>query len=77
MPEQSAARRHWGCPHPAPAVPPRLPLPAPPGIPTDHVLPDDPTCLPLIEKYAADQPLFFADFAAAFRKLSELGAQWA
>lgn len=46
------------------------------GIPTDHVLPNNPTCKPLIERYAADQRLFFADFATAFAKLTELGVQW-
>ncbi|KAI7836016.1 hypothetical protein COHA_010100 [Chlorella ohadii] len=47
------------------------------GIPTDHVLPDNPTCRPFIEEYAADQQLFFRDFAAAFAKMTELGARWA
>lgn len=43
------------------------------GIPSDHVLPDDPTCRPIIEKYAADQAAFRKDFAAAFLKLTSLG----
>lgn len=47
------------------------------GIPTDHVLPDDPTCRPLIQRYAADQAAFFADFAAAYDKMASLGARWA
>lgn len=47
------------------------------GIATDHVLADDPTCRPLIQRYAADQPAFFRDFAAAFEKMSCVGAQWA
>ncbi len=46
------------------------------GIPTDHVLPDDPTCLPIIKEYAADQGLFFRDFTAAYLKATGLG-QWA
>jgi len=46
------------------------------GLPTDHVLPDDPELAPLIAAYAADQPAFFADFAAAYTKMSELGAVW-
>lgn len=47
------------------------------GIPTDHVLPDDPTCRPIIQKYAADQAAFHRDFAAAYLKLTTLGATWA
>lgn len=47
------------------------------GIATDHVLPDDPTCRPLIQRYAADQPAFFQDFAAAYLKMTALGARWA
>jgi L-ascorbate peroxidase len=47
------------------------------GIATDHVLADDPTCRPLIQRYAADQPAFFRDFAAAFEKMSCVGVQWA
>ena len=43
------------------------------GIPTDHVLPDDATCRPWIEKYAGDGELFFNDFSAAYIKLSSLG----
>lgn len=49
----------------------------PAGIPTDHVLPDDPTCLPFIERYAADQPAFFKDFAVAYLQLANMGARWA
>ena len=47
------------------------------GIPTDRVLPDDPTCRPIIERYAADQAAFNADFAAAYLKLTSMGVQWA
>lgn len=43
------------------------------GIPSDHVLPGDPTCAPIIERYAADQGAFFADFGAAYLKLTALG----
>lgn len=46
------------------------------GLPTDHVLPDDPTCRPLIERYAKDKELFYEDFARAYVKMSMLGAQW-
>lgn len=55
----------------------RRPPSAAAGIPTDHVLPDSPACRPFIEEYAADQQLFFRDFAAAFAKMTELGARWA
>ena len=54
----------------------RLLLPLGAGIPSDHVLPDDPTCLPIIQRYAADQPLFFDHFAAAYVKMTNLGAAW-
>ncbi|EFJ46823.1 L-ascorbate peroxidase, partial [Volvox carteri f. nagariensis] len=48
------------------------------GLPSDHVLPDDPECLPYIERYAEDQDAFFADFAAAYVKLTSLGVPgWA
>ena len=43
------------------------------GIPSDHVLPDDPTCRPIIEKYALDQGIFHRDFADAYLKLTSLG----
>lgn len=46
------------------------------GLASDHVIPDDPTCKPIIERYAADQGLFWSDFAAAYLKLTSLGAQW-
>jgi L-ascorbate peroxidase len=47
------------------------------GLPSDHVLPDDPTCRPLIAVFAADQKVFFDDFAAAYTKLTMSGANWA
>ncbi len=46
------------------------------GLPTDRVLSDDPACRPAIELYAHDQQQWFDDFAAAFTKLSLMGAQW-
>ncbi len=33
-------------------------------------------CRPYAEKYAADQDAFFADYAKAHAKLSELGVDW-
>lgn len=50
--------------------------PHPAGIPTDHALADAPALRPIIQRYAADQQRFFADFGEAFRKLTELGVQW-
>ncbi|KAG2430144.1 hypothetical protein HXX76_010243 [Chlamydomonas incerta] len=48
------------------------------GLPSDHVLPDDPDCLPVIQRYAADQAAFFRDFSAAYVKMCGLGvAGWA
>ncbi|KXZ42065.1 hypothetical protein GPECTOR_212g425 [Gonium pectorale] len=48
------------------------------GLPSDHVLPDDPDCLPHIRRYADDQAAFFADFAAAYAKMTRLGVPgWA
>jgi L-ascorbate peroxidase len=44
------------------------------GIASDHVLPDDVVCRPLIEKYAKDKELFFKDFEKSFLKLSTLGS---
>jgi L-ascorbate peroxidase len=46
------------------------------GLPSDHVLPDDPECLEWIKLYAEDQPRFFEDFASAYVKMTSLGAQW-
>lgn len=47
------------------------------GLPSDHVLPDDPECLKYIQTYADDQELFFRDFAKAYAQLTSLGANWA
>ncbi|GFR50939.1 hypothetical protein Agub_g13259 [Astrephomene gubernaculifera] len=48
------------------------------GLPSDHVLPDDPDCLPYIRTYAEDQDAFFRDFAAAYVKMCALGVPgWA
>ena len=46
------------------------------GLPSDHVLPDDAACRPDIERFAADQPLFFREFEASFLKLTSSGAPW-
>lgn len=43
---------------------------------TDSVLFEDPGFKPFAEKYAADQEVFFVDYAAAHKKLSENGAKW-
>ncbi|KAJ4979034.1 hypothetical protein NE237_009814 [Protea cynaroides] len=42
-------------------------------LPTDKVLAEDPAFRPYVEKYAADEDAFFADYAEAHMKLSELG----
>ncbi|KAF5930919.1 hypothetical protein HYC85_031792, partial [Camellia sinensis] len=42
-------------------------------LPSDKALLDDPAFRPLVEKYAADEDAFFADYAEAHMKLSELG----
>jgi catalase (peroxidase I) len=47
------------------------------GLPSDHVLPEDAECLPIIQQYAGDQDAFFNDFAAAYVKLCSTGAVWA
>ncbi len=52
-------------------------LSRPPGIPTDHVLADNPELRPHIQRYADSQAAFFADFAAAYPKMAALGARWA
>ncbi|ORY35461.1 heme peroxidase [Naematelia encephala] len=44
-------------------------------LPTDMALIEDPKFRPWVEKYAADQGLFFKDFALAFGKLIELGVE--
>ncbi|KAH1057550.1 hypothetical protein J1N35_035615 [Gossypium stocksii] len=42
-------------------------------LPTDKVLLSDPVFRPLVDKYAADEDAFFADYTEAYLKLSELG----
>lgn len=42
-------------------------------LPTDKVLLTDAAFRPLVDKYAADEDAFFADYAEAHLKLSELG----
>ncbi|PHU04454.1 L-ascorbate peroxidase 1, cytosolic [Capsicum chinense] len=42
-------------------------------LPSDKTLLSDPAFLSLVEKYAADEDAFFADYAEAHLKLSELG----
>ena len=42
-------------------------------LPTDHALLRDPKLRAYAEKYASDSKSFFADFAAAWEKLLELG----
>ena len=46
------------------------------GLPSDHVLPDDSDCKPVIQMYATDQKQFFKDFSDAYVKLTMLGVQW-
>ncbi|CAM6115169.1 unnamed protein product [Calypogeia fissa] len=42
-------------------------------LPSDKALIEDPKLRPLVEAYAADEELFFSDYAVAHQKLSELG----
>lgn len=42
-------------------------------LPSDKALLEDPVFRPLVEKYADDEDAFFADYAEAHLKLSELG----
>ncbi|CAD5194507.1 unnamed protein product [Musa acuminata subsp. malaccensis] len=42
-------------------------------LPSDKALLNDPVFRPLVEKYAADEDAFFADYAEAHLRLSELG----
>jgi len=42
-------------------------------LPSDKALLADPSFRPLVEKYAADEDAFFADYAESHLKLSELG----
>ena len=46
------------------------------GLPSDHVLPDDPACVDVIQCYARSQADFFRDFSASYLKLTSLGARW-
>ena len=43
-------------------------------LPSDLALVNDPECAPWVKKYALSQPAFFADFAAAYVKMSVLGS---
>ncbi|XP_057782725.1 L-ascorbate peroxidase, cytosolic-like [Salvia miltiorrhiza] len=42
-------------------------------LPSDKALLSDPVFRPYVDKYAADEDAFFADYAVAHQKLSELG----
>ena len=42
-------------------------------LPTDVVLLDDPSFKKWVQVYASSEEKFFADFAVAFQKLTELG----
>ena len=75
---------HIGARRPAPApAPARLPCPQGAagvrrtarraGLASDKALGDDEMCLPIIREYAQDQGRFFADFAAAYRKMGQQG----
>jgi L-ascorbate peroxidase len=46
------------------------------AFPTDLVLETDPGFKPYFDKYAASEAAFFADYAAAHKKLSELGSKF-
>jgi len=46
------------------------------ALPTDRVLEVDPGFKPFVDKYRADEGAFFADYAAAHKKLSELGSKF-
>lgn len=45
-------------------------------IPSDRAMTDDPDCMEWIRQYAADEKLFFDDFADAYKKMSLLGAHF-
>ncbi|KAK9845062.1 hypothetical protein WJX74_010134 [Apatococcus lobatus] len=47
------------------------------GLASDHVMADDWELQPFIKAYANDKALFFTDFAAAYIKMSCMGAGWA
>lgn len=60
-----------------PWLDPKDPMASMIGLPSDHVLPDDAECEPIIRRYAEDQALWFADFSAAYIKMTGLGVtQW-
>ncbi|MEI6231652.1 MAG: peroxidase family protein [Planctomycetota bacterium] len=40
---------------------------------TDRALAHDPECFEWVKKYALDEAMFFADFSAAYQKMSKLG----
>eukprot|EP00475_Leptophrys_vorax_P033198 TRINITY_DN51963_c0_g1_i1.p1 TRINITY_DN51963_c0_g1~~TRINITY_DN51963_c0_g1_i1.p1 ORF type:complete len:296 (+),score=30.30 TRINITY_DN51963_c0_g1_i1:256-1143(+) len=44
-------------------------------LPTDKCLVEDPNFRPFVELYAKDQEAFFRDYAAAHKKMSELGCK--
>jgi len=44
--------------------------------PTDQALHTDPEFKPVFDLYGKDQAAFFADYALAHKKLSELGSKW-
>lgn len=46
------------------------------GLDSDKLMAVDPVALPWIKRYAADQPLWFADFATAYVKMGALGCRW-
>jgi len=46
------------------------------AFPTDRVLTTDPGFKPTFQKYARDQGAFFAEYAMAHKKLSELGSKF-
>ncbi len=45
------------------------------GIPTDRVLPDDPVCRPIIERFAQDEAAFFQEFVKAYVYLCTVNHQ--
>jgi len=47
------------------------------GIESDHKLGEEEAARAILAEYAENETLWFADFAAAFLRLGELGARWA
>jgi L-ascorbate peroxidase len=43
------------------------------GLKSDRILPDDPTCRPIIEAYAKSNELFLEQFSSAYTKMTFLG----